>query len=177
MFSLPFKLLRHIFWILILALAIVLCTNTTLAQDESDMNEACAWQGRIGQTVESAYIYAWANMWDVYDIASGDAQAILSLDVSDNFWVTTAEYGYFDTPDDETAQLLVLVFTTEEGKRRIYFTSAFSTPETYYAYLFLNLKPYATADGRYYGIHPCRVFRIDAQTINDFWYGASLRQN
>lgn len=177
MLHFPFKLLRQIFWILILLLAIVLCTNTTLAkaQDrESNMRRACAWQGDIGTSVERAYIYAWSNMWDTYAIPETMYEDILALDVSDSFWIPTAEYGYFDTPSDETETLLVLVFFTEEGKRKIYLTSAPSTPDVYYAYLFQNLKPYANTDGSYYGVHPCRVFRIDATTIMNFWYAGTL---
>lgn len=167
------KLIVAIVFILLLT---YVCARTTLAQDGSDMNEACAWQGVIGSEVQSAYMFAWADMWHTYAIHDEQLQSILELNVSDNFWVTTDEYGYFDTPDDETAQLLVLVFFTEQGKRKIYFTSAFSTPETYYAYLFLNLKPYATADGRYYGVHPCRVFRVDASVINAYWYASELME-
>lgn len=171
----PFLYYRKIIVAIVFLVALVfLCSRTTLAQDEGDMNEACAWQGVIGSHVERAYMFAWADMWHTYAIPDEQLQSILELDVSDNFWVFSSDYGYFDTPEDETAQLLVLVFFTEQGKRKIYFTSAFSTPETYYAYLFLNLKPYATADGRYYGIHPCRVFRVDADIIHAYWYAAEL---
>jgi len=160
--------------IVALALMTFLCARTTLAQNESDMREACAWQGDIGTQVLAADMFAWADMWHSYAVADEDLPSILALDVSDNFWVFSGDYGYFDTPEDETGTLLVMNFYTEYGKRKIYFTSAFSTPEIYYAYLFQKLKPYATADGRYYGVHPCRVFRIDAQIINDFWYNSTL---
>lgn len=155
------KGLVFLIWIITVLLAIA----NIRPVNAQTLNQICDGWGRL----ESAYMLLWADMWHSYNIPSAALPGLEAIGASDSFWVDTTDYGYFDTPDDETETHYKITLTTDEGRRHLYFTFAESTPETAYAYAFTSLKPTTDANGDHYGVHPCAVFKTDADLIHSLW--------
>ncbi len=125
----------------------------------------------------SIRIFDW-NDWSTVELSNPlVAQLPIQWDASADIWRGYQVAKSFDQPDDARERWKLQLFTADGVERRIQVEQSASTPDTLYVYAFQILTPYADAQGKHYGYHPCRAFRIPAMDMDVLLSAAGAYQS
>jgi hypothetical protein len=111
-------------------------------------------------------IFDW-NDWSTVEVNNPlVAQIPLRWDATENLWRGYDAPKPFDTPVDERERWQ-LHFTNAAGDERwINVWTSDLTPDTYYAYVFQVITPFAVENGQHFGYHPCRAFAVPVMQMD-----------
>lgn len=89
-------------------------------------------------------------------------------DASDDLWVGYGAVNAFRMPVNAKWVYRVKFFENDVYTRMILILYHKHTPDFYYVFAFDNIEPYADRNNEHFGLHPCKTFRLEVDTVDDW---------
>lgn len=113
-------------------------------------------------------VFDWSTWQTAYVQDSNVATQPFNWDASQSIWRGYQSAEPFAQPSDAFKHWSVTMTGTDGTEQWIYLLDSAQTPDTFYIYVFDNVEPFADTNGNHYGIHPCRAFSADANSVHNW---------
>ncbi len=113
-------------------------------------------------------VFDWSTWQTAYVQDPSVSAEPFSWDASRSIWRGYQSAQPFDQPNDAFKHWSVTMTDANGSEQWIHLFDSDQTPDIFYIYVFDNVQPFADNNGNHYGIHPCRAFAADANSVSNW---------
>jgi hypothetical protein len=147
----------------VLLLSLMLTTASVIDGQGNDVRTFCNLRAP-----QQTRVFDWSTWQTAYVQDPNVSVEPFQWDASRTLWRGYQSAQPFDQPSDAFKHWSVTLIGADGSEQWIYLFDSVQTPDTFYVYVFDNVQPFADNQGNHYGIHPCRAFAADANSVDNW---------